>query len=91
MPVSIDDFWKLAAASELVSVDECRQLAAAFADLKGASRQANSKSLAEWLVATGRLTRYQAGVLALGRPGPALYAADASVQELSRSVSTMLR
>lgn len=70
MSVSIDDFWNLAVASELLSSAECDELRAEFADLKGAGRQANARSLAQWLVATGRMTRYQAAVLASGRPGP---------------------
>jgi serine/threonine protein kinase len=73
MPVSIDDFWKLAAASELLSPDDCARLRDEFAGLKGVSRQANSASLAQWLVSGGRLTRYQASMLAAGKPGPFVF------------------
>ncbi|MEX0676315.1 MAG: protein kinase [Pirellulales bacterium] len=73
MHVSIDDFWKLVAASELISPSECEELHAAFAGLRGAARQANARSLAEWLVATGKLTRYQAALLSAGRPGPFVF------------------
>ena len=69
MSASIDDFWKLAAASELFSADECRALGEAFAGLKGAGQQANARSLSQWLVATGKLTDYQAAVLSSGRAG----------------------
>ncbi len=70
MHVSIDDFWKLLAASELQTRHDCEALAREFANLRAATGQANSKSLAEWLVASGKLTRYQAAVLLTGRPGP---------------------
>lgn len=70
MHVSIDDFWKLAATSELLSPSECEELHGAFTGLKEAARQADARSLAEWLVATGKLTRYQAALLSAGRPGP---------------------
>ncbi|MCH8924424.1 MAG: serine/threonine protein kinase, partial [Planctomycetes bacterium] len=73
MHVSIDDFWKLAATSELLSPSECEQLHGAFAGLKEADRQADARSLAEWLVATGKLTRYQAALLSAGRPGPFVF------------------
>ncbi len=71
--VAIQDFWKLAVASRLLSPSQCQELAAAFAALKGASRQANTRSLVEWLVATGALTRYQASTLASGRSGPFVF------------------
>lgn len=73
MPVSMDDFWKLAEASELLSPGQCAELRGEFAGLKGAAQQANTRSLAQWLVATGRLTRYQAALLASGRPGPFVF------------------
>ncbi len=41
--------------------------------MKGAAEQANCASLAEWLVAGGALSRYQASLLAAGRPGPLVF------------------
>jgi hypothetical protein len=73
MPVSIAEFWKLAEASELLSGEACAALQSEFASLKGAAQQANARSLAQWLVARGRLTRYQASLLAAGRPGPFVF------------------
>ncbi len=73
MPISTDDFWKLAAASGLLPPERCRALQAEFAALKGAATQANARSLGEWLVATDVLTRYQVSVLASGRPGPFVF------------------
>src|SRR5690242_18216219 len=70
MPIAIQDFWKLAVASGLLSPERCRELHAAYKNLKGAAEHANSLSLAEWLVAGGVLTRYQASLLAAGRSGP---------------------
>jgi hypothetical protein len=71
--VAIHDFWKLAVASRLLSPSDCQELAAAFAALKGVTRQANTRSLVEWLVANGTLSRYQASTLASGRPGPFVF------------------
>ncbi len=73
MTVSIDDFWRLTAASGLLSEERCQQLRADFAGLKGAPGQANSRSVAEWLVATKVLTPYQAKILLAGRPGPFVF------------------
>jgi hypothetical protein len=73
MPISIQDFWKLAVASGLLSPERCRALHAEYKNLKGAAQHANSRSLAEWLVAGGVLTRYQASSLAAGRPGPFVF------------------
>lgn len=73
MQLSLADFWKLAAASELLSLEECDALAAEFAALKGAPQQANVRRLAQWLVARGTLTKYQASVLSAGRPGPFVF------------------
>lgn len=70
MQVSIDDFWQLLAASELLSSAECETLRSSFAQLKGAGQRASAPLLAEWLVAERKLTRYQADVLLAGRPGP---------------------
>ncbi len=73
MPLSLEDFWNLVAGSQLLSQEECAALAAEFAALKGVAGQANVPSLAQWLVARGTLTKYQAGVLAAGRPGPFIF------------------
>ncbi len=73
MPISTDDFWKLAAVSGLLPPERCRALHAEFAGLKGAATQANARSLGEWLVATDVLSRYQVSVLASGRPGPFVF------------------
>ncbi len=73
MPISIQDFWKLAVASGLLSPERCRALHAEYKNLKGAAQHANSRSLAEWLLAGGVLTRYQASQLAAGRHGPFVF------------------
>ncbi|MBI3837196.1 MAG: protein kinase [Planctomycetia bacterium] len=70
MPISIHEFWKLAVESRLLSPARAKALHAAFTGLKGATAQANVASLAEWLVAQRAMTRYQASLLAAGRPGP---------------------
>ena len=73
MPISIQDFWKLAVSSGLLSPERCRALHAEYKNLKGAAQHATVLSLAEWLVAGGMLTRYQASLLAAGRPGPFVF------------------
>ncbi len=73
MPNPIHEFWKLAVASGLFAPAAAQQLHAAFAGLKGAAQQANPASLAEWLIAQGKLTRYQASVLLAGHPGPFVF------------------
>src|SRR5215207_4204316 len=73
MPITIQDFWKLAVAGGLLSPDRCRRLHAEYKNLKGAAQHATARSLAEWLVAGGVLTRYQASQLAAGRAGPFVF------------------
>ena len=67
------DFWALAAASGLYSADTCGQLQDRFAALKGAEQQTSARALAEWLISTGAISRYQASVLLSGRPGPFVF------------------
>jgi len=73
MQVSIDDFWQLLAASELVSSAQTEAWRNDFSQLKGASQQASAPLAAEWLVAERKLTRYQADILLSGRPGPFVF------------------
>lgn len=72
MSVSIADFWKLIADSRLLAPEQVQQLAADFAQVKGAEH-GNAKSLAQWLVSRNALSRYQATVLLAGRSGPFFY------------------
>ena len=73
MPVSIPEFWQLLMDSRLVSAEQCQQLIASFSQVKGATSQGNARTLAEWLISRGVLTRYQTMVLMAGRSGPFLY------------------
>ncbi len=66
MPIPLNDFWKLAINSRLLSADECQRLDAAFSRVRGA-QQGNSVTLAEWLLASGVLSRYQTSVLLAGK------------------------
>jgi eukaryotic-like serine/threonine-protein kinase len=72
MPIAFKDFWKLALDSHLLSLDECKRLNSAFARVKGAD-QGNSVTLAEWLVTSGVISRYQANVLLTGKPRPFVF------------------
>jgi serine/threonine protein kinase len=73
MPISINDFWRLAIASGLLSTARAKQLHGEFSRMKGAAQQGNVATLTQWLVANGALTRYQASLLAAGRPGPFVF------------------
>jgi hypothetical protein len=73
MPVSIPEFWQLLLESQLVSADQCQQLIASFGQVKGAVTQGNARTLAEWLISRGVVTRYQTMVLMAGRSGPFFY------------------
>ncbi|HTM53221.1 MAG TPA: protein kinase [Pirellulales bacterium] len=69
MRLSVQDFWKLAIAGRLFSIERCKQLHAAFVAEKGQS-QPDARQLAEWLMKSKALTAYQAKVLLSGQPGP---------------------
>lgn len=71
--VSIPEFWRLAMESRLFSTQQLESLRAEYAQVKGASDQGNIKTLTEWLVARGALSRYQAKILSGGRSGPFYY------------------
>jgi hypothetical protein len=72
MSLSTSDFWKLIVASRLLTPEQCQQLQAEFAQVKGAS-SASVQGLAKWLISRQALSRYQAAVLLAGRPGPFYY------------------
>ncbi len=69
MANSLNDFWKLLVDSGLLAAAECEDLKSAFARVPGAD-QGNAKTLCDWLIERGMLTRYQARLLLAGRPGP---------------------
>lgn len=73
MSLPTANFWRLLEESRLQTPDQCRQLAADFAHVKGAQDGSNSKTLAEWLVARNILSRYQTTILLGGRSGPFMY------------------
>ncbi len=74
MSISIADFWRLAADSQLFTAADCQKLESQFSQVKGASAQSNARTLVEWLVANRALSRFQGTVLLAGRPGPFIYA-----------------
>lgn len=73
MAASIPEFWQLLLDSQLVSADQCQQLIASFGQVRGAATQGNARTLAEWLISRGVVTRYQTMVLMAGRSGPFFY------------------
>jgi serine/threonine protein kinase len=72
MPIPLNDFWKLAIDCRLLSADDCQRLDSAFGRVPGA-QQGNAATLAEWLVASGVLSRYQSSVLLAGKARPFLF------------------
>jgi serine/threonine protein kinase len=73
MSISIDDFWRLLTESQLLPAPRCEELGHEFRQVKGASQQSNSPTLAAWLQSQNLITRYQAKILLAGRPGPFVY------------------
>nr|MCU0981852.1 hypothetical protein [Pirellulaceae bacterium] len=73
MAASIPEFWQLLTDSQLVTAEQCQQLMASFGQVKGTAMGGNARTLAEWLISRGVLTRYQTMVLMAGRSGPFLY------------------
>lgn len=61
------------ADSRLVTAEQYQQLRASFGQVKGAATPGHARTLAEWLISRGVLTRYQTMVLMAGRSGPFVY------------------
>ena len=73
MPVSTADLWNMLLASRLASPVSLSNLQARFNQVKGAETESNAATVAQWLVAQGALSSYQAKVLLAGQPGPFIY------------------
>src|SRR5678816_3096121 len=73
MSLPTANFWRLLEESRLQTSEQCQQLRADFAHVKGAGDGGNSKTLVEWLVARNILSRYQTTILLGGRSGPFMY------------------
>lgn len=71
--ISIPDFWKLVAQSQLYSSEQCRKLHRLYSEHHAGSPPDRTPALAQWLVDRKYLTRYQAKVLLAGRAGPFFY------------------
>lgn len=72
MSVPISELWRLLMESRLLTHEQCQHLSAEFSRSKYAPH-ANAKVLAEWLVKSNVVSRYQARLLLAGRPGPFYY------------------
>lgn len=68
--ISVDDFWRLLAASKLLASERLTTLRAAFEKSPPAAEAADVKRLAKWLIGQGAITRYHAQALLAGQPGP---------------------
>ncbi len=60
-------------ASRMASPVSVSSLQAKFNQVKGAENESNTATLAQWLIAQGVLSAYQAKVLLAGQPGPFHY------------------
>ncbi|HVX10461.1 MAG TPA: protein kinase [Pirellulales bacterium] len=72
MSISVADFWRLLVESRLLSSEEASQAATAIDRAKPSAGQ-DLQFVAKSLVQGGKLSRYQARVLASGKPGPFLH------------------
>ncbi|HET6883987.1 MAG TPA: protein kinase [Pirellulales bacterium] len=72
MSISVADFWKLLVESRLLSVDEARQAADELNRLRPDAGK-DLQQVAKSLIQSGKITLYQAKVLAGGKPGPFVY------------------
>lgn len=70
MAITSEQFWHLAARSGLLTAERCQALAQEASQSVGPVPQGNLVALAEWLVKTRVISRYQAAVLLKGQPGP---------------------
>jgi len=68
--VSVDDIWRLLAASKLLAAERLVSLRAAFDKAPPTADAVDAKRLAKWLIAQGAITRYHAQALLAGQPGP---------------------
>ncbi len=70
MTLPLDQFWKLAAESQLFEVERLATLRQNFDGFYGGRRQLTGRMAAEWLVKQRELTVYQARILLNGGHGP---------------------
>jgi serine/threonine protein kinase len=83
MQLSVDDFWKLLAASELFAPQQREALQVAFASKTPPAEQ-NAAGAIDWLVSQEKLTAYQAAVLKSGRPGPFVFGPFTVTERIDR-------
>jgi eukaryotic-like serine/threonine-protein kinase len=74
MPLSNIEFWKRVIASGLLSLDRCKQLHAAYVGMQSPAPADDAAALANWLVKSGEISRYQAAELIAGRGGAFIFA-----------------
>ncbi len=71
MTVGINDFWKLAVKSGAVTADQAHALHAQYTETGGgADLNGDATPLAQWLIGSNVLSKYQARVLLKGLAGP---------------------
>lgn len=75
MPVTVRDFSRLLAQSQLLEPERCRVWLARYAKQRGLEPDSAADGLAAWLVENGAISAYQARVLMAGQAGPFVYGA----------------
>ena len=85
MSISISDFWQHAVDHNVLTSEQCRELDEEFAVVMGTNSNANARSLAEWLIATNRISRADSKVLLRPRSIPIQPSTE---DNISRTVDT---
>src|SRR5262245_56639708 len=81
---SIPEFWQLAQTSGLIGPEHIESLQGQFEQIRGAATRGNSRTLGEWLIDRGALSRFQCDVLLLGQPGPFQYGDYVLLERIER-------
>ncbi|MCE9605968.1 MAG: protein kinase [Planctomycetia bacterium] len=71
MSFPVESFWKLVVDAQLLTLEDCHRHHAGW--LQQNPQGGDAQSLAEFLVATNVISRYQASILLAGRAGPFVY------------------
>lgn len=71
MSFPVESFWRLVVEAQLMTLEDCHRHHAAW--LQQHPQGGDAQALAEFLVATNVISKYQASILLAGRAGPFVY------------------
>lgn len=71
MSFPVESFWRLVVEAQLLTLEECHVHHAAW--VQSGPKGDDAQALAEYLVASNVISKYQASILLAGRPGPFVY------------------